>query len=122
NHDNTNCKHETVFSAKKLKNESGVEAKDIAKRLLDHGIHAPTYYFPPIVPEALMIEPTETESKAELNRFINAMREISEEANSDPEKVRSSPVNTAIGRLDEVKASREPILTWEMYVENRDNK
>jgi len=109
------CKHEVVFSAESLKRETGVTARDVAKRLLDHGMHAPTYYFPPIVPEALMVEPTETETKEELDRFIAAMREIAEEARLNPEKLRAAPTATAIGRLDEVKASREPILSWKMY-------
>lgn len=112
------CKHEVVFSAEPLKRETGVTARDVAKRLLDYGIHAPTYYFPPIVPEALMVEPTETEPKEELDRFIAAMKEISEDARSVPEKLWSAPSATAIGRLDETKASRSPILSWRMY-ENR---
>ncbi len=109
------CKHEVVFSAEPLKRETGVTARDVAKRLLDYGMHAPTYYFPPIVPEALMVEPTETETKEELDRFVLAMRAIAEEARSDPEKLRRAPTRTAIERLDEVKASREPILSWRMY-------
>lgn len=109
------CKHEVVFSAEPLKRETGVTTKDIAKRMLDFGMHAPTYYFPPIVPEALMIEPTETEPKEELDRFVNALRTIAEEARSDPDRVRSAPTATAIGRLDEVKASRQPILSWRAY-------
>jgi glycine dehydrogenase subunit 2 len=109
------CKHEVVFSAEPLKRETGVTARDVAKRLLDYGMHAPTYYFPPIVPEALMVEPTETETKEELDRFIAAMSEIAKDARSDPEKLRTAPTATAIGRLDEVKASREPILSWKMY-------
>ncbi|MCS7131313.1 MAG: aminomethyl-transferring glycine dehydrogenase subunit GcvPB, partial [Hadesarchaea archaeon] len=109
------CKHEVVFSAERLKRETGVSAKDVAKRLLDFGIHAPTYYFPPIVEEALMIEPTESEPKEELDRFVAAMKKISEEAYKNPEVVRGAPTATAIGRLDEVRASREPILSWRMY-------
>lgn len=109
------CKHEVVLSAEPLKRETGITAKDVAKRLLDFGVHPPTYYFPPIVSEALMVEPTETESKEELDRFIEAMRSIAREAREDPDKVRSAPVATAVGRLDETKASREPILTWKMY-------
>jgi len=109
------CKHEVVFSAEPLKRETGIGAHFVAKRLLDFGMHAPTYYFPPIVPEALMIEPTESESKEELDRFVNALRMISEEARSDPDKVCSAPTATAIGRLDEVKASRQPILSWRAY-------
>lgn len=111
----TPCKHEVVFSAEKLKRETGVSARDVAKRLLDFGIHSPTYYFPPIVEEALMIEPTESESKEELDKFVTAMKKISEEAYENPEAVRRAPTATAIGRLDEVKASREPILSWRMY-------
>ncbi len=109
------CKHEVVFSAESLKHETGATARDVAKRLLDYGMHAPTYYFPPIVPEALMVEPTETETKEELDRFVAAMIEISKDAYSNLEKLRSAPTATAIGRLDEVKASREPILSWKMY-------
>lgn len=109
------CKHEVVFSAEPLKRETGITARDVAKRLLDYGMHAPTYYFPPIVPEALMVEPTETETKEELERFIAAMREIAEEARTSPESLRAAPTATAIGRLDEVRASREPILSWRMY-------
>ena len=109
------CKHEFVLSAEPLKKDTGITAKDVAKRLMDYGMHPPTHYFPPIVPEALMIEPTETETKEELDRFIAAMKEIAIEARSSPEKLKEAPTATAIGRLDEVKASREPILTWKMY-------
>jgi len=109
------CKHEVVFSAEPLKREAGITARDVAKRLLDYGMHAPTYYFPPIVPEALMIEPTETEPKEELDRFVETLKAIADEARSDPEKLRFAPTQTAVGRLDEVKASREPILSWRMY-------
>ena len=111
------CKHEVVFSAEPLKRETGIGAHFIAKRLLDFGMHAPTYYFPVIVPEALMIEPTESEPREELDRFVGALKTISEEARSDPEKVCAAPKATAIGRLDETKASREPILSWRMYKE-----
>ncbi len=113
------CKHEVVFSAEPLKRETGVAAKDIAKRLLDHGMHAPTYYFPPIVPEALMIEPTETEPKEELDRFVDVLKKIAKEARSAPDRVRFAPTATAIDRLDEVKASREPILSWRTYCRHR---
>ncbi len=114
------CKHEVVFSAESLKDETGVTARDVAKRLLDYGMHAPTYYFPPIVPEALMIEPTESEPREGLDRFVEALEKIAEEARSDPDRARSAPTATAIGRLDEVKASREPILSWRMYCKNRE--
>ncbi|MFQ6129218.1 MAG: aminomethyl-transferring glycine dehydrogenase subunit GcvPB [Candidatus Hadarchaeaceae archaeon] len=109
------CKHEVVFSAEPLRRETGIGAHFVAKRLLDFGMHAPTYYFPPIVPEALMIEPTESESKEELDRFVEVLRTIAEEAKSDPDKVCSAPTATTIGRLDEVKASRQPILSWRAY-------
>jgi len=113
------CKHEVIFSAEPLRRETGVSAKDIAKRLLDYGMHAPTYYFPPIVSEALMIEPTESEPKEELDRFVGTLKNIAEEARSNPERLRAAPTATAIGRLDEVKASREPILSWKMYHKHR---
>jgi len=117
-------KHECVFSAKFLKNETGVSAANIAKRLLDYGLHAPTIYFPLIVDEALMIEPTETFEKEELDRFIEAMHEISEEAYANPETVLKAPHNTAVSKLDEVKAShpRTMALSWRMYQKrNRQN-
>jgi glycine dehydrogenase subunit 2 len=110
------CKHEFVLSAEPLKRETGVTARDVAKRLLDFGFHAPTYYFPPIVPEALMIEPTETEPKEELDRFVDALKRIAEEARKDPEKVRGAPFSTAVSRVDEVRASRQPILSWKQSV------
>jgi len=111
-------KHECVFSAKPLKNETGVSALNIAKRLLDYGLHAPTIYFPLIVDEALMIEPTETFEKEELDRFAEAMQKICEEAYAEPETVLKAPHNTAVSRLDEVKAShpRTMTLSWRMYL------
>ncbi|MEM3695040.1 MAG: aminomethyl-transferring glycine dehydrogenase subunit GcvPB [Candidatus Bathyarchaeia archaeon] len=117
-------KHECVFSAKQMKNETGVSALNIAKRLLDYGIHAPTIYFPLIVDEALMIEPTETFEKEELDRFAEAMRKISEEAYTNPEKVLRAPQNTAVPRLDEVKAShpRTMALSWRMYQKRIEQK
>lgn len=105
------CKHEFVLSADKQKN-IGVSALDIAKRLIDYGFHPPTVYFPLIVKEALMIEPTETESKENLDRFIEAMIKIADEAAENPETVKNAPSTTVIGRLDEVKAARNPILRW----------
>ena len=103
------CMHECVFSAsRQVKN--GVHALDIAKALIDRGIHPPTIYFPLIVPEALMIEPTETESRDELNNFITAMREIAELADKSPEKVRECPLTTPVKRLDETTAARKPDL------------
>ena len=101
--------HECVFSAsRQVKN--GVHARDIAKALIDRGIHPPTIYFPLIVPEALMIEPTETESRDELDNFIAAMREIAELADKSPEKVRECPLTTPVKRLDETTAARKPDL------------
>jgi glycine dehydrogenase subunit 2 len=110
-------KHECVFSAKPLKNETGISALNIAKRLLDYGLHPPTIYFPLIVEEALMIEPTESYEKEELDRFANAVHEICEEAYVNPENLLSAPHNTSISRLDEVKAShpRTMALSWRMY-------
>lgn len=104
------CMHECVFTAKKqIKN--GVHALDIAKALIDRGYHPPTIYFPLVVEEAIMIEPTETESKQELDMFIAAMKEIAEIAISTPEKIKNSPSTTRISRPDETKAARELKLT-----------
>ncbi len=109
-------KHECVFSAKPL-HEKGIRAVDVSKRLLDYGIHAPTTYFPLIVEEALMIEPTESFEKEELDRFVKAMRRIAQEAKVNPELVLKAPQNTAVPRLDEVKAShpRTMVLSWKMH-------
>jgi glycine dehydrogenase subunit 2 len=111
-------KHECVLSAKPLKNETGISALNIAKRLLDYGLHAPTIYFPLTVEEALMIEPTESFEKEELDRFVDTMRKICEEAYSNPENVLKAPHNTAVSRLDEVKAShpKTMVLSWRMYM------
>ncbi|MDD5382906.1 MAG: aminomethyl-transferring glycine dehydrogenase subunit GcvPB [Candidatus Margulisbacteria bacterium] len=106
------CQHEFVISAKWQKEKFGVKALDIAKRLLDYGFHPPTIYFPLIVEEALMIEPTETESKETLDAFCDAMIKIAQECETDPEIVKSAPHNTPVGRLDETKAAREPDLKW----------
>jgi glycine dehydrogenase subunit 2 len=103
--------HEVVFSDKNLE-EMGVTTLDVAKRLLDYGFHPPTVYFPLVVHGALMIEPTETESPETLDEFIAAMKKIVEEAETDPELVRTAPHSTVVKRLDEVKAAREPVLTW----------
>ena len=90
----------------------GVSALDIAKRLIDFGYHPPTIYFPLIVKEALMIEPTETESKETLDEFIEAMRQIAREAETSPELLKSAPHDTMVKRLDEVKAVRKPVLRY----------
>lgn len=106
------CMHECVLAAKTLKNEVGVKTLDIAKRLLDEGYHPPTIYFPLIVEEAIMIEPTETEDKATLDRFIQSMIDIYKEARQDPERVKGAPYNTVVGRLDEALAARKPNLRY----------
>jgi len=103
--------HEVVFSDRDLE-ETGVHTLDIAKRLMDYGFHPPTIYFPLIVKGALMIEPTESESREELDLFIAAMRAIVEEARRTPELVRSAPHSTPIRRLDEVGAARNPVLRY----------
>ncbi len=105
-------RHEFVASAQSIKRESGVRAFDIGKALLDRGYHAPTVYFPLLVPECIMIEPTETESKETLDGFIAALREILTAAREDPQSVLDAPVATAVKRVDETKAAREPNLRW----------
>jgi glycine dehydrogenase subunit 2 len=105
------CQHEFVLSGVK-KREKGVKTLDIAKRLLDYGLHAPTIYFPLIVSEALMIEPTESESKESLDEFIQAMIEINKEIQENPEAVKSAPRNTPVTRLDEVKAAKDLNVRW----------
>jgi glycine dehydrogenase subunit 2 len=106
------CRHEFVASAQELKKQTGVRALDIAKALLDRGYMAPTMYFPLIVPECLMIEPTETESKETLDAFVDALREIVETAKRDPHEILAAPVTTVVGRLDETRAARQPDLRW----------
>lgn len=108
-------KHEVVFSAEPMKKETGVSALDVAKRLLDHGLYAPTIYFPLIVHEALMIEPTESATKEELDYYVSVLKKISEEAYNEPEKVKGAPYNTAVRRVDDVLATKRPIITWRMY-------
>ena len=103
--------HEFVFSGEKQK-KYGVKTLDIAKRLLDFGFHAPTIYFPLIVKEAIMIEPTETESKETLDQFIAAMIQIAKEAETDPETVKNAPTKTVVSRLDEVKAVKQPDIKY----------
>ena len=106
------CMHEFVLSARTLKREHGITALDVAKRLMDHGIHPPTIYFPLVVPEALMIEPTETEPKERLDDFVDAMRSIAEEAASSPETLKSAPHGRPVRRLDEVRAAKQPVLRY----------
>lgn len=109
------CFHEVVLSGIRQK-ESGVRTMDIAKRLLDYGFYAPTIYFPLIVEEALMIEPTETESLATLDAFVDTLRAIARETKENPEMVRSAPHTTPVSRLDEVAAARHPNLRWKPEV------
>lgn len=106
------CKHEFVLSGMWQK-ELGVRTIDIAKRLLDYGYHAPTVYFPLIVDEAIMIEPTETEPKSTLDEFVEAMRAIAQEAKDHPENLTSAPHHTPVTRLDESRAARQPVLRWQ---------
>ena len=109
------CMHEFVMSLEHLKHEKGVTAMDIAKSLLDYGIHPPTMYFPLIVHEALMVEPTETESRETLDEAIEVFHKIYQEALDNPQSLHSAPHNTPIGRPDEVTAARKPVLrySWE---------
>ena len=106
------CMHEVVFSARNLKRAHGVSALDVAKRLIDYGIHPPTMYFPLIVEEALMIEPTETESKETLDYFIDVMKTIAREAAESPDLLHEAPHDTPNTRLDEANAARRPNLRW----------
>ncbi len=105
------CMHEVVFSGSRQK-AKGVRTLDIAKRLIDYGFHPPTIYFPLIVDEALMIEPTESESKETLDAFCEAMLAIAREAEESPEVVRAAPTNAPLRRLDEATAARKPVLRW----------
>lgn len=107
------CMHEFVLSGSRQKEENGVRTLDIAKRLLDHGYHAPTVYFPLVVDEAIMIEPTETEPKSTLDEFIEVMLVIAEEAKTNPELLTSAPHNTPLKRLDESRAARQTVLRWQ---------
>jgi glycine dehydrogenase subunit 2 len=104
--------HECVISDRGLA-DTGVTTIDVAKRLIDYGYHPPTIYFPLVVHGALMIEPTESETPEELDRFAAALMAIEEEARSDPELVRSAPHRTRHARLDETRAARRPVLRWQ---------
>ncbi|HEY3060684.1 MAG TPA: aminomethyl-transferring glycine dehydrogenase subunit GcvPB [Chloroflexota bacterium] len=106
------CMHEFVLSGRRQKQTSGVRTLDIAKRLIDFSIHPPTIYFPLIVEEAIMIEPTETESKTTLDNFAAVMRQIAQECEQSPATVLQAPRSQVVGRLDEVTAARKPILRW----------
>ena len=105
--------HEFVLSGTGAKKELGVKTLDIAKRLLDHGYHPPTIYFPLIVPGALMIEPTESESLEGLDLLADAFLDIAREAREQPELVRGAPHHTRVSRLDETRAARRPVLRWQ---------
>jgi glycine dehydrogenase subunit 2 len=106
------CMHEFVLSARNLKRDHGITALDVAKRLMDFDIHPPTIYFPLVVPEALMIEPTETEPKERLDEFVDVMRRIATEAAESPELVKEAPHHRPVRRLDEVRAARNPVVRY----------
>src|SRR5947208_6860818 len=106
------CMHEFVLSARTLKREHGCTALDVAKRLMDYGFHPPTVYFPLIVPEALMVEPTETEAKETLDEFCDAMLAIAREAADQPELLKGAPHHRPVKRLDEVRAAKQPVLKY----------
>jgi glycine dehydrogenase subunit 2 len=107
------CMHEFVISARRLKREHGISALDVAKRLIDYGFHPPTIYFPLVVPEALMIEPTETEPKERLDAFADAMIAIAREAAEDPDVLHKAPHYRPVGRLDEVKAAKRAVVKYD---------
>jgi len=104
--------HEFVATAAPLERDTGMRAMDVAKRLIDLGFHPSTVYFPLVVDEAMMVEPTETESKATLDAFAAALLEAAKEASSDPDLLRQAPVTTPVGRLDEARAARHLVLHW----------
>ena len=104
------CMHEFVLSGRGAKENLGIKTLDIAKRMLDHGVHPPTVYFPLLVDEALMIEPTETETKETLDHFAGVVRAILEEAAEDPEIARNAPYTTSVRRLDEAGAAKNPVV------------
>jgi glycine dehydrogenase subunit 2 len=105
--------HEFVASAAALKRKTGVRAMDVAKALLDRGIHAPTMYFPLVVDEALMIEPTETESPETVDAIADALAEIARISAEEPERIQGAPHTTPVSRPDDAEAARNPILTWD---------
>ena len=108
----TTCMHEFVLSMKKMKEKYGISSLDVAKGLLDYGVHPPTIYFPSIVPESMMIEPTETESKETLDSFVDTMLSIYDKAKNNPEELHTAPHNTPVRRVDEVLAVKQAILKW----------
>ena len=106
------CMHDVIVSDRRLQKETGLKTLDIAKRLIDYGHHPPTVYFPLVVAGAMMIEPTETESKETIDLFIEAMQAIAREAQEKPELLDEAPSTTRLGRLDEARAARKPVLRW----------
>ncbi|AAD35306.1 glycine dehydrogenase [Thermotoga maritima MSB8] len=106
------CMHEFVASAEKVFRETGVRTLDIAKRILDFGVHPPTVYFPLIVPEALMIEPTETENKETLDKYAEILERVVKEAYENPDALKNAPHNTPVRRVNEVLASKKPVFRW----------
>ncbi|MEA2067363.1 MAG: aminomethyl-transferring glycine dehydrogenase subunit GcvPB [Thermotogota bacterium] len=111
------CKHEAVFDGSVLVDDYNVKTIDLAKKLLDYNVHPPTIYFPLIVNEALMIEPSETESKENIDNYISIIKEILVEARNDPEKLKKAPYTTPVRRLDEVTASRSPVVSYRQETE-----
>jgi glycine dehydrogenase subunit 2 len=109
---NRHCKHEFVLTGTPFVEKYGVHTLDIAKRIEDYGFYPPTIYFPLIVPECIMIEPTETQSKASLDEFADALLKIAEEAKIDPQLLHDAPHYAPVTRLDDVKAAREPVLCY----------
>jgi glycine dehydrogenase subunit 2 len=107
----TTCMHEVVISDRHLK-DTGITTMDVAKRLMDYGFHPPTVYFPLVVKGAMLVEPTETESRQTLDEFVDVMKAISEEAKLDADLVHSAPRLTRLRRLDETQAARKPVLRW----------
>jgi glycine dehydrogenase subunit 2 len=114
------CMHEFVASSASIKKASGAKALDLAKRLIEEGFHPPTMYFPLIVDEALMVEPTETETRESLDAFADAIEEILTEAETDPELAKNAPYSTPVRRLDEVRATRKPVVRQAFDVEGGD--
>ena len=110
------------IEARVLKAKYGVSAMDVAKCLLDYGIHPPTVYFPLIVQEALMVEPTETETRETLDEFVEVLREIIQKARENPEHLHEAPHSTPVRRLDEVRAARHPVLRWPIVDSGKSNE
>jgi glycine dehydrogenase subunit 2 len=115
------CMHEFVLSGSGAKEELGIKTLDIAKRMLDHDVHPPTVYFPLLVDEALMIEPTETETKERLDGFAEVVRAILDEAKGDPQIARTAPHSTPVRRLDEAGAAKRPVVRWRPNADNPAN-